>query len=191
MKYLIIGLGNIGSEYENTRHNIGFRIAEKLAKMHDATFSSEKYGDIANFTQRQRQIYILKPNTYMNLSGKSVRYWMQQLQIPIERIFVLVDDLAIDFASIRIRGNGSDGGHNGLKSMQECLLSQQYARLRFGIGSQYPKGRQIDFVLGEWNKEEESYLPELIEHSAKACESFVFRGLPETMNGFNKNFKKP
>jgi PTH1 family peptidyl-tRNA hydrolase len=186
MKYLIVGLGNIGDEYAHTRHNIGFDVADALAEKYKESFKADRYADVAEFSLRGRHVTIIKPNTYMNLSGKAVRYWMQAQKIPVENIFVIVDDLAIAFNKIRIRGNGSDAGHNGLKSIQELLLTQNYPRLRFGIGNNYPKGRQIDFVLGKWSNEELVEIPSLIKHSVQAVESFVTRGLANTMNDFNK-----
>lgn len=186
MKYLIVGLGNIGDEYAHTRHNIGFDVADALAEKYKETFKPDRYADICELSLRGRQIFVIKPNTYMNLSGKAVRYWMQALKIPVENVFVLVDDLAIGFGKIRIRGNGSDAGHNGLKSIQELLLTQNYPRLRFGIGNNFPKGRQIDFVLGKWDTEEQKEILPLITKSVQAVESFVMRGLANTMNDFNK-----
>ena len=186
MKYLIIGLGNIGDEYANTRHNIGFDIADELAKNHNASFETQRHADYAHLSIKGRQLHIIKPNTYMNLSGKAVRYWMNELEIKVDSIFVLVDDLAIDFGKLRIRGNGSDAGHNGLKNINELLQTQNYPRLRFGIGNNYPKGRQVDYVLGEFNNEEQKFLPELIDKSVKSIESFALRGLANTMNEFNK-----
>lgn len=186
MKYLIIGLGNIGDEYANTRHNIGFDIADELAKNHNASFETHRHADYAHLSIKGRQLHIIKPNTYMNLSGKAVRYWMNELEIKVDSIFVLVDDLAIDFGKLRIRGNGSDAGHNGLKNINELLQTQNYPRLRFGIGNNYPKGRQVDYVLGKFNNEEQKFLPELIVKSVKSIESFALRGLANTMNEFNK-----
>jgi len=186
MKYLIIGLGNIGDEYANTRHNIGFDIADELAKNHNASFETQRHADYAHLSIKGRQLHIIKPNTYMNLSGKAVRYWMNELEIKVDSIFVLVDDLAIDFGKLRIRGNGSDAGHNGLKNINELLQTQNYPRLRFGIGNNYPKGRQVDYVLGKFNNEEQKFLPELIVKSVKSIESFALRGLANTMNEFNK-----
>jgi PTH1 family peptidyl-tRNA hydrolase len=182
MKYLIIGLGNIGDEYANTRHNIGFDIADELAKNHNASFETQRHADYAHLSIKGRQLHIIKPNTYMNLSGKAVRYWMNELEIKVDSIFVLVDDLAIDFGKLRIRGNGSDAGHNGLKNINELLQTQNYPRLRFGIGNNYPKGRQVDYVLGKFNNEEQKFLPELIDKSVKSIESFALRGLANTMN---------
>ncbi len=186
MKYLIIGLGNIGDEYEHTRHNIGFDIADELAGKYKCKFAPARYADYTEFSLRGRQIVVIKPNTYMNLSGKAVRYWMQALKIPIEHIFVIVDDLAITFGKIRIRGDGSDAGHNGLKSINELLLTQTYPRLRFGIGSNFPKGRQIDFVLGKWDEEEGKQVQELISKSVQAIECFILKGLTSTMNEYSK-----
>jgi PTH1 family peptidyl-tRNA hydrolase len=186
VKYLIIGLGNMGSEYAHTRHNIGFDIVEALATKYTASFQPGRHADFAEFSIKGRQVVVIKPTTFMNLSGKAVRYWMQELKLTASQILVLVDDLAIDFGKVRIRPSGSDAGHNGLKNIQECLLTKDYPRLRFGIGSNFSKGKQIDFVLGKWNENEAAELPLLIDHSLKACESFVFRGLAPTMNEFNK-----
>jgi PTH1 family peptidyl-tRNA hydrolase len=186
MKYLIVGLGNIGDEYAHTRHNIGFDVADALAEKYKESFKPDRYADLAEFSLRGRQVFLIKPNTYMNLSGKAVRYWMQLLKIPVENVFVVVDDLAIGFNKIRIRGNGSDAGHNGLKSIQELLLTQNFPRLRFGIGNNYAKGRQVEFVLGKWDNEELKEIPILINKSVQAVESFVLRGLAATMNDFNK-----
>jgi PTH1 family peptidyl-tRNA hydrolase len=186
MKYLIVGLGNIGDEYAHTRHNIGFDVVDALVEKYKSAFTADRYADIAEISLRGRQIIAIKPNTYMNLSGKAVRYWMQAHKIPVENIFVIVDDLAIPFGKIRIRGNGSDAGHNGLKSIQELLLTQNYPRLRFGLGSNYAKGRQVDFVLGTWNTEEAKEIAPLCLKCVQAIESFVLRGLPLTMSEFNK-----
>ncbi len=186
MKYLIVGLGNIGDEYAHTRHNIGFDIIDELAAKYKTSFAPDRYADYAEISLRGRQLFLIKPTTYMNLSGKAVRYWMQQLKIGPENVFVLVDDLAINFGKIRIRANGSDAGHNGLKSINELLLTQNYPRLRFGIGSNFPKGRQIDFVLGKWDAEEGKELLPLINRAVLAIESFVLRGLAPTMSEFNK-----
>lgn len=185
MKFLIVGLGNIGSEYDNTRHNIGFNIADALAAKHQAVFATQRHANYAMASVKGKQIHIIKPTTYMNLSGKAMRYWMQELNIPLTQTFVLVDDLAIDFGKIRIRGNGSDAGHNGLKNINEILQTQQYARLRFGIGNNFSKGQQVDYVLGKWSNDEQEKLPDLITHSVNAIESFAQIGLDRTMNFFN------
>ncbi len=186
MKYLIVGLGNIGSDYAGTRHNIGFDIADALVQKYQASFEVNKHAEYAQINTRGRQLHVIKPTTYMNLSGKAVRFWMQELKIATENIFVLVDDLAIDFGKFRIRGNGSDAGHNGLKNITEVLNTQNYARLRFGIGNNFPKGGQVDYVLGKWSHEEAKEMPFLITKAMDATESFAFRGIAQTMNEFNK-----
>ena len=185
MKFLIVGLGNIGDEYSHTRHNIGFDIADELVKKYNSKFESDRYADIANFSMKGKQLHIIKPTTHMNLSGKAVRYWMDKLKIPIENIFILVDDLAIPFGKIRIREKGSDAGHNGLKSINELLLTQNYARLRFGIGAEFSKGRQVDFVLSKWNDDEKKQIQELITRSVDAIECLAQRGIAVTMNLYN------
>lgn len=185
MKYLIVGLGNIGAEYAGTRHNIGFKVADALAVGAGASFSSDRYGAVTTVRHRGQEVFLLKPSTYMNLSGKAVRYWMQKEKIPVENVFVVVDDIAIPFGHLRIRKNGSDGGHNGLKSIAECLGGQNYARLRFGIGGEFPKGMQVDYVLGEWSGDEKAQLPELLKTAAEAVLSFVAEGPDRAMNKFN------
>jgi len=184
-KFLIIGLGNIGEKYANTRHNIGFQIVDALAKEQGATFETDKLGDVASFRYKGKTFFLLKPSTYMNLSGKSVKYWMTKEKIQIENVLVVTDDVNIDFGAIRIKIKGSAGGHNGLKDIQEKLNTQQYTRFRFGVGGNYSKGRQVDFVLGEWNKEETSLLIERIPMSIKAVLSFGTDGVHHTMNNFN------
>lgn len=184
-KFLIVGLGNIGEKYRNTRHNIGFQILDAIAKEYEATFETEKLGDVATFRFKGKTIILLKPSTYMNLSGKSLKYWMTQEKVLLENILVITDDVNIDFGSIRIKSKGSAGGHNGLKDIEEKLGHQKYARFRFGIGGNYPKGRQVDYVLGEWNKDEESQLIERIPISVKAAVSFATDGITNTMNNFN------
>lgn len=186
MKYLIVGLGNIGIEYANTRHNIGFKVLDALVGASNIVFKSSKLGDTAEIKEKGRTLLLLKPSTYMNLSGKSVNYWLQKEKIPIENLFIIVDDLAIPFGSIRIRKKGSDGGHNGLKNINELLKTGEYARLRFGVGSNFAKGNQIDYVLGEWNKEENEELPKLIDRAINAIKSFPFIGIDRTMNTYNK-----
>lgn len=186
MKFLIVGLGNIGSEYAHTRHNIGFDVVDALVQKHNGSFATERYADYAQLSVKGKQLHIIKPTTYMNLSGKAVRYWMQQLKIEATNIFIVVDELAIDLGKIRIRSNGSDAGHNGLKNINETLGSQQYPRLRFGIGNNFPKGRQVEYVLGHFTAEEQKQLPELIDHSVQAIEAFATIGLERTMNFFNK-----
>ncbi|MDA9092840.1 aminoacyl-tRNA hydrolase [Polaribacter sp.] len=184
-KYLIVGLGNVGDTYTNTRHNIGFKILDEVAQEHKTTFETLKLGDLANFRWKGRTFVLLKPSTFMNLSGKAVKYWMQQENIGIENILVVTDDVHIDFGSIRLKAKGSAGGHNGLKDIQEKLNTQEYARFRFGVGGNYSKGRQADFVLGQWSKEETSLLIERIPVAAKVISSFGTAGLNNTMNTFN------
>lgn len=185
MKFLIVGLGNIGKEYEDTRHNIGFLLADAFANEKGLTFESERYGALAKGSLKGKQVYVLKPNTYMNLSGKAVKYWMAQLQIPVEQIFVLVDDLALPFGTLRIRPSGTDAGHNGLKSMFAELGTTTYPRLKFGIGDSFAKGRQVEYVLGKWDKKEMEALPERISKSVEIIASFCQAGLTNTMNTFS------
>ncbi|GGG91784.1 peptidyl-tRNA hydrolase [Polaribacter pacificus] len=184
-KFLIVGLGNIGEKYTNTRHNIGFQILDALAKDEGADFVTEKLGDRAEFRFKGRTFILLKPSTYMNLSGKAVKYWMDQERIAIEQLLVVTDDLNIDFGTIRIKAKGSAGGHNGLKDIQEKLNTTNYPRFRFGVGANYSRGRQVDFVLSQWDKEETSMLIERIPASCKAILSFGTAGLANTMNTFN------
>lgn len=184
-KFLIVGLGNIGAEYANTRHNIGFKILDYFAKKESITFQTAKLGDIAEFKIKGRTILLLKPNTYMNLSGKAVKYWMEKENIQKENILVITDDLNLSFGTIRIKTKGSDGGHNGLKSIQSLLNTTEYPRFRFGISDQFKKGQQVDYVLGEWNEDENAKLPERLEKSAEIIQSFALAGLNNTMNEFN------
>ena len=185
MKYLIVGLGNIGPEYQNTRHNIGFRVLDAFAKASNAVFEDMRYGAVATVKLKGRTLILLKPNTYMNLSGKAVSYWMQKEKIDLSNLFVVVDDLALPFGTIRLRSKGSDGGHNGLKSINQLLGTQAYTRLRFGIGDNFPKGRQVDYVLGEWSDGEEERLPAMLKHCGEGIENFVFIGVDKTMSLFN------
>tara|TARA_R110002049_G_scaffold74988_6_gene193172 strand:+ start:1949 stop:2578 length:630 start_codon:yes stop_codon:yes gene_type:complete len=184
-KFLIVGLGNIGDKYTNTRHNIGFKILDEVAEENNVTFETEKLGDIASFRFKGRTFILLKPSTYMNLSGKAVKYWMDKENISVENLLVVTDDVHIDFGTIRLKAKGSAGGHNGLKDIQEKLNTQQYPRFRFGVGANYSKGRQADFVLGEWSKEETSLLIERLPTSAKVISSFGTAGMANTMNTFN------
>lgn len=186
MKFLIAGLGNIGSEYENTRHNIGFKVVEELAKKYNGKFSNDRYADIAEIKIKNKSLLLIKPTTYMNLSGNAVRYWLQKDKIEVGNLMVIVDELALPMGTIRIKGSGSDGGHNGLKSIQECLSTQNYPRLRFGIGNEFLKGKQVDYVLGEWSEEEMKQLPEIIERSVKSIETFCLAGISFAMNEANR-----
>ena len=184
-KFLIVGLGNIGEKYDNTRHNIGFKIVDAFVKENEASFSTEKLGDLAKLKVKGKTVFVLKPNTYMNLSGKAVLYWMKKENIQIENVLIITDDLNIDFGKLRIKSRGSAGGHNGLKDIQEKLNTGSYPRFRFGVGSEYKKGRQVDFVLGQWSDEEESQLIERIPTSVNAITSFINAGISNTMNEFN------
>lgn len=185
MKYLIVGLGNKGAEYENTRHNIGFKVADKIAETLEVPFQTTNFGWMADGKYKGRRVLVLKPDTYMNLSGNAVRYWMQKENIPLENILIITDDLALPFGTLRMKGKGSDAGHNGLKNINEVLQTQNYARLRFGISADFSEGRQVDYVLGTWNEEENAALPERIEKFSKAALSFVFAGINNTMSAFN------
>jgi len=185
MKFLIVGLGNIGSEYAETRHNIGFKVLDALAGASNLFFKTERYGDICELKHKGRTFVLLKPSTYMNLSGNAVRYWMQQEKIPVENMLVVTDDLALPFGKLRMRGQGSDGGHNGLKHINEILNTTQYARLRFGISAEFSKGQQVDYVLGVWSELEKETLKEHIERGSKAVLSFGLIGLARTMNDVN------
>ncbi len=184
-KFLIVGLGNIGSEYVNTRHNIGFKVVDFLAKKAGVEFTTVKLGTLAELKVKGRTLLLLKPNTYMNLSGKAVQYWMEKEKIAKENILVITDDLNLPFGTLRIKPKGSDGGHNGLKSIQSVLNTTEYPRFRFGISDDFKKGKQVDYVLGEWDEEEKAKLPERLEVAANAVESFALAGLGNTMTAFN------
>lgn len=184
-KFLIVGLGNIGPKYENTRHNIGFRILDFYAQKNSLTWETAKLGDITTHKVKGRTLIFLKPSTFMNLSGKSVKYWLEKEKIPLENILVITDDLNLAFGTIRIKTKGSDGGHNGLKDIQNTLQTTNYNRFRFGISDAFTKGRQVDYVLGEWELDEEKHMPERLEKSCDAIESFVLAGINITMNTFN------
>ncbi len=185
MKYLIVGIGNKGEEYKETRHNVGFKIVEKIAEKLDVYFQSANFGWVAEGKYKGRKVFLLKPDTYVNLSGSAVRFWIQKENIPLENILVVTDDLALPFGTLRLKGKGSDAGHNGLKDIQNKLQTQNYARLRFGISSDFEKGRQVDYVIGEWSDEEKESLYSRIDVFADAALSFVFAGLSNTMNSFN------
>ena len=184
-KFLIVGLGNIGEQYDETRHNIGFKVVDAFVTAYEEKFETEKLGDLAKLKIKGKTVFVLKPSTYMNLSGKAVLYWMKKENIQPENMLIITDDIHIDFGTIRIKGKGSAGGHNGLKDIQEKLNTATYPRFRFGVGASYSKGRQVDFVLGKWGKEEESELIERIPTSVKAVTSFITGGLTNTMNTFN------
>lgn len=184
-KFLVVGLGNIGPKYENTRHNIGFKVVDAFAKVQEASFETEKLGDIARTKVKGKTVILLKPNTYMNLSGKAVRYWMQQENIPLDNLLVITDDLNLEFGTLRVKMKGSDGGHNGLKDIQAQLNTTKYNRFRFGISDQFSKGRQVDYVLGDWTEDEEAALPERLDKACGVITSFASAGIHTTMNTYN------
>jgi peptidyl-tRNA hydrolase, PTH1 family len=185
LKYLVTGLGNPGADYAHTRHNIGFDVLDHMAGHAEVFFSTERYGEIARLKIRGRQVILLKPATFMNLSGKAVNYWLQMEHIPLENLLVITDDLALPTGTIRIRLKGSDGGHNGLKSINETLNTTNYARLRFGVGSEYAKGHQVNYVLGKWPEAEEKLVQERIQLSVEAIRTFIAAGPVLAMNQFN------
>ncbi len=185
MKYLVVGLGNIGTEYENTRHNIGFTVLDALAGASNAVFGSDRYAHVCEIRHKGRTLVLVKPTTYMNLSGKAVNYWMQQERITPDNLLVVTDDLALPFGKLRLRPAGSDGGHNGLKDINATLGHSNYPRLRFGIGSDFAQGRQVDYVLGKWSEEEWKVLPDKITLAGDIIRSFSTAGLPRTMSDFN------
>jgi peptidyl-tRNA hydrolase, PTH1 family len=186
MKYLIAGLGNIGSDYEGTRHNIGFDVIDVLSKEFDVNFKLDTHVFITEFKFKSRTFVLIKPTTYMNLSGKAVRYWLNKLDIPKEHLLVVLDDLALPFGKQRLRPSGKDGGHNGLKNIDLLLGDNNYARLRLGIGDEFKQGKQVDYVLGEFNKKEKEFLPEILTNAAETVKAFGTIGLAFTMNQFNK-----
>jgi len=185
MKYLIVGLGNIGPQYWGTRHNIGFRVVNKLAEEANTPFTEQRYGAIANIRIKNKELIALKPNTFMNLSGNAVRYWLQKENISIENLLVIVDDIALPYGTLRLKPKGSDAGHNGLKNIQQILGTQEYCRLRFGIGSYFPRGGQVDYVLGNFDPEELEVMPQKLERAIDIIKSFCLAGIQITMNQFN------
>lgn len=185
MKYLIVGLGNPGEKYENTRHNIGFKVLDVLAKASNTSFEPNRLADTATIKHRGRTLILVKPTTFMNLSGKAVKHYLTSEKIPLDNLLIVTDDLSLPFGTIRMKGKGSDGGHNGLKNIQDLVQTTKYPRLRFGIGSDFNRGQQIDYVLGEWSPEEENKLDERIQKASEAILSFSAIGLNHTMNAFN------
>jgi len=185
VKFLIVGLGNIGDEYKNTRHNIGFTVVEKIAANHEVSFSSDRLADVCSIKNKGKQFILVKPTTYMNLSGKAVNYWLQKEKIDRKNLMIITDDLALPLGKIRIRSKGSDGGHNGLKNIIEVLQSPEYVRMRMGIGNDFGKGEQVDFVLGKWKEEEKELLENTVKKACEAILSFGHIGLERTMNIFN------
>ena len=185
MKFLIVGLGNIGDEYRNTRHNIGFKVLDAFAEASNTAFSTERYGDIARMRLKNQQLILLKPSTYMNLSGNAVKYWKDKEGVELENILVIVDDLALPFGAIRIKGRGSDAGHNGLKNIAQMLQTDLYPRLRFGIGNDFPRGGQIDYVLGSFTLDQRQSLPTRIGIAVDAIKEFCLAGINNAMNTYN------
>ncbi|HLA56051.1 MAG TPA: aminoacyl-tRNA hydrolase [Flavobacterium sp.] len=184
-KFLIAGLGNIGAEYVNTRHNIGFKVLDFLADKESLSFESVKLGVMAQYKFKGRTFFLLKPNTYMNLSGKALKYWIDKENIPLENVLVITDDLNLPFGTIRVKPKGTDGGHNGLKSIQQILNTSEYPRFRFGISDEFKKGQQVNYVLGEWDEQEKTKLPERLELASEIIRSFGTAGLDNTMSTFN------
>ncbi len=186
-KFLVVGLGNIGDEYANTRHNIGFKILDETAKAEGLTFETQKLGDVTTLKVKGRSILLLKPSTYMNRSGKAIRYWMEKEKIPLENLLVITDDINLPFGTIRVKTKGSDGGHNGLKDTQTSLETTNYNRFRFGVGADFGQGKQVDYVLGEWNEDEQKALPERFTKATELIKSFVLSGINRTMNQYNNS----
>ncbi len=186
MKYLIVGLGNIGPEYEDTRHNIGFKILDAFEKASNVVFSDNRYGLVAETRVKNKSLILLKPSTFMNLSGNSVRYWLQKEKIPIKNLLVVVDDLALPYGLLRLKARGGDAGHNGLNHIQSIMGTQNYARLRFGIGNNFPKGAQVNYVMSPFEQEEEATLPARIDAAIEIIKSFCLAGVNITMNEYNK-----
>lgn len=184
-KFLIVGLGNIGDEYVNTRHNIGFTVLDTIAKENTIKFRTDRLADVAEYKFKGRILVLVKPSTYMNLSGKAVNYWLQAEKIAIENLLVITDDIALPLGTLRMKGKGSDGGHNGLKNIQETLHTQEYARLRFGVGNEFAKGHQVNFVLGKWNPDEEKLLEPRIKLAIEMIHGFAAMGLQRTMSAYN------
>jgi peptidyl-tRNA hydrolase, PTH1 family len=186
MKYLIVGLGNIGAEYDATRHNIGFDVVDAFVIKHGGKFKIDRLAAVAEVKWKGKQFIVIKPTTYMNLSGKAVKYWLDKEKIPVENMLVILDEIALPLETIRVRAAGSHAGHNGLRNIQEVLNSSAYPRLRFGVGNNFPKGRQVEFVLGKWTNDELPYVKDKILKSIDVIESFATTGIERTMNTFNK-----
>jgi PTH1 family peptidyl-tRNA hydrolase len=184
-KFLIAGLGNIGEEYQNTRHNIGFMILDAIAKKNALKFKTDRLADVAEYRYKGKTLILIKPSTYMNLSGKAINYWLQAEKISRENLLVITDDIALPLGTLRMKGKGSDGGHNGLKNIQEILATQEYARLRVGVGNEFAKGKQVDYVLGKWKPEEETALQARIELAIEMIQAFATIGIQRTMSAFN------
>lgn len=195
MKFLVVGLGNPGREYASTRHNVGFKVLDALldlrsTEVSNASFSTDRLGDVATLRVRGHQLVLLKPSTFMNLSGRAVDYWLKKEKIPVDNLLVVSDDIAIPFGTLRLRKSGSDGGHNGLKDIASVLQTQGYARLRVGVGGDFARGHQVDYVLGEWGDDELKTLPEVLSAAAKAVEDIAFMGIDRAMNTVNSKKKE-
>ncbi len=184
-KFLIVGLGNIGDEYSNTRHNIGFMVLDTIAKENNIKYTTSRLADVAEYKYKGKTLVLVKPSTYMNLSGKAVNYWLQAEKIPVENLLVITDDIALPLGSLRMKSKGSDGGHNGLKNIQETLNTDNYARLRFGVGNEFFKGKQVEYVLGKWKSEEEKLLETRIKLAVEMIQGFATIGLQRTMSAYN------
>ena len=184
-KYLIVGLGNIGHEYSGTRHNVGFDVADAIADKHEALFVQERHAAVARFRLKGKQVVLIKPSTYMNLSGKAVKYWIDKEDVVLQNVLIVVDEVALPLSRIRLRKGGSSAGHNGLKSIEESLLTQDYPRLRFGIGNTYPKGMQVEYVLGKWTSSESSIVKLKVEKTVEVVETFILAGIDTAMNQYN------
>ena len=185
MSYLVVGLGNIGAEYAGTRHNIGFMVLDAFAKASNTSFSTLRYGSLAEVKVKGQHVWLLKPSTYMNLSGKAVSFWMREERIPLERVLIVLDDIALPLGTLRLRKQGSDGGHNGLRHITETLSTQEYTRLRIGIGNDFSQGRQVDYVLGAWDDGELKELPFVLDRAVEAVKAFVSIGVDRAMNQYN------
>ncbi len=186
MLHLIVGLGNIGAEYAHTRHNIGFDVVDHIAQEAGATWEDRRYGFVTTVRVKNQTLLLLKPSTYMNLSGNAVRYWMNEKKIPRSQVLIVVDDLALPFGTLRMKASGSEAGHNGLRHITQILGTQQYARLRFGIGNEFPRGGQVDFVLGQFDADDRAKMPEALQRAADAVKSYALQGIDRTMNLYNK-----
>lgn len=189
-KFLIVGLGNIGEEYRGTRHNAGFIVVDKLVPGGEATFETKRYGDVAHLRLKNKELVVVKPSTYMNLSGNAVRYWMTEEKVPLENVLIVVDELALPFGTLRLKGKGSAGGHNGLKNIQSVLGTEKYARLRFGIGAEFARGQQIEYVLQRFSDEEQAQMDEITDEAVAVIKSFCLAGIERTMNTFNTRERK-
>lgn len=187
MKYLIAGLGNPGDEYAFTRHNVGFQVLDYFSRVYNLTFEDKRYAQVSYHKIKNKEFYLIKPSTYMNLSGKAVRFWMNKLKVPLDKILVITDDIALPLGKIRLKGKGSDGGHNGLKNIIEILQDQNFPRLRFGIGGDFLRGKQVNFVLGKWSDEELEIIKPKIELSVEIIKSFAFEGIHNAMSKYNNN----